>query len=161
MYLFWYRFVRPNTSSIIRGVGQQVYDTLVMPQLNDFMGQVLEEICKQYLFLPQIYASLQFSVGEIGHWWGSNPKVRRQEEIDLMAVSDKKALFFECKWRREKADYSVMDTLLERGELFTYPEKYYYIFSESGFTGEVKEFAEKNKNVTLVDFGSMYSGKDL
>ena len=44
MYLFWYRFVRPNTSSIMRGVGKQVYETRVRPQLNDFMGTVFETI---------------------------------------------------------------------------------------------------------------------
>ena len=49
MFLFWYRFVRPNVSSIIRGVGEQVYDSIVKPQMNDFMGSVFEEICKQYL----------------------------------------------------------------------------------------------------------------
>ena len=128
--------------------------------LSDFMGQVFEEICRQYLFLPQIYVSLPFPVGEIGRWWGNNPKARRKEEIDLMSVLDKKALFCECIWRCEKVDYSVMDTLLERGELFTYPEKHYYIFSKSGFTDEVKAFAEKNKNVTLIDFVSMYSVKE-
>ena len=155
MYLFWYRFVRPNSSSIIRGVGQQIYDTVVRPQINDFMGQVFEEMCRQYLFLPQIYAELPFPIGEIGRWWGNNPKAKRQEEIDLMSVSDKKALFCECKWRNEKVDCSVVNTLLERGELFAYQEKYYCIFSKSGFSDEVRLLAKGNDNVILVDFESM------
>lgn len=155
MYLFWYRFVRPNSSSIIRGVGQQIYDTVVRPQINDFMGQVFEEMCRQYLFLPQIYAELPFPIGEIGRWWGNNPKAKRQEEIDLMSVSDKKALFCECKWRNEKVDCSVVNTLLERGELFAYQEKYYCIFSKSGFSDEVRSLVEGNDNVILFDFESM------
>ena len=57
-----------------------MYQTLVLPQLNDFMGQVFEEMCKQYLFLPDIYQILPFPIGEIGRWWGNNPKARRQEE---------------------------------------------------------------------------------
>ena len=35
MYVFWYRFVRPNISSISRGVGEQIYEAVVIPQLND------------------------------------------------------------------------------------------------------------------------------
>ena len=55
MYLFWYRFVRPYSSSIMCGVGRQVYETIMIPQMNDFMGTVFENICKQYLFLPEVY----------------------------------------------------------------------------------------------------------
>ncbi|MCI7789393.1 MAG: ATP-binding protein [Lachnospiraceae bacterium] len=157
MFLFWYRFVRPNVSSISRGVGEQVYQTLVLPQLNDFMGQVFEEMCKQYLFLPDIYQILPFPIGEIGRWWGNNPKARRKEEIDLMSISDKKALFCECKWRNEKAGNTVLETLMERGELFSYPDKYYYIFSKSGFDDAIISLTQNYKNVKLIDFKDMCS----
>lgn len=157
MFLFWYRFVRPNVSSIIRGVGKQVYQTLVLPQLNDFMGQIFEEICRQYLFLPQIYETLPFPIGEIGRWWGNNPKARRQEEIDLMSALDKKALFCECKWRNEKVGSDVLETLMERGELFVYPDKYYYIFSKSGFDDAVTLSANAYTNVKMVGFCDMCS----
>lgn len=155
MYLFWYRFVRPNSSSIIRGVGQQIYDTVVRPQLSDFMGAVFEEICKQYLFLPQVYSKLPFPIGEIGRWWGNNPKLRCQEEIDIMSVMGKKALFCECKWRNEKVDLSVVDTLQERSELFSYHDKYYCIFSKSGFSNEALSATEDDDNLALIDFDSM------
>lgn len=155
MYLFWYRFVRPNTSSISRGVGRQVYETLVIPQLNDFMGQVFEEICQQYLYLPQIYNTLPFVISETGRWWGNNPKARRQEEIDIMSVMDKSAFFGECKWRREKVDISVIETLIDKGELFVYSEKYYYLFSKSGFRDDAIKYAEKNRNVKLITFDAM------
>ncbi|MBQ1993563.1 MAG: ATP-binding protein [Lachnospiraceae bacterium] len=155
MYLFWYRFVRPNSSSIIRGVGQQIYDTVVRPQLSDFMGAVFEEICKQYLFLPQVYSKLPFPIGEIGRWWGNNPKLRCQEEIDIMSVMGKKALFCECKWRNDKVELSVVDKLIERGELFSYHDKYYCIFSKSGFSNEALSATEDDDNLALIDFDSM------
>lgn len=155
MFLFWYRFVRPNISSISRGVGEQVYYTLVLPQLNDFMGHVFEEICRQYLYLPDVYSGLPFSVGEVGRWWGNNSQKKRQEEIDLMSVLDKKALFGECKWKKEKTGLEILKTLQERGELFTYPEKYYYLFSKSGFDDEIISAARQYRNVTLISFEEM------
>lgn len=155
MYLFWYRFVRPNTSGIMRGVGGQVYETAVRPQLSDFMGSIFEEICRQYLYLPQIYAGLPFPVGETGRWWGSNPKTKKQEEIDIMSVSAEKALFAECKWRSEKAGRAVIDTLIERGGLFAYSEKYYYIFSKSGFEKSATDYAKEKRNIKLVGFEEM------
>lgn len=155
MFSFWYRFVRPNISSISRGVGEQVYRTLVLPQLSDFMGHIFEEICKQYLYLPDIYSRLPFTIGDVGRWWGNNHRMKRQEEIDLMSVLDKQALFGECKWKNEKVGVNVLETLQERGELFAYQDKYYYIFSESGFDNALILSAKQLQNVTLVSFEQM------
>lgn len=156
MYLFWYRFVRPNTSAIMCGVGSQIYETTVKPRLNEFMGNVFERMCRQYMFLPEIYGSLPFAAGQIGRWWGNNAKARRQEEIDLMSVSGDKALFGECKWRNEKVDCHVLERLLERGELFHYPEKYYYIFSKSGFQDEILQYSRQKEWLHLISFEDMY-----
>jgi hypothetical protein len=155
MYLFWYRFVRPNTSSIMRGVGRQVYETIVSPQINDFMDTVFENICRQYLFLPKVYEKLPFMIGEIGRWWGNNAKEHRQEEIDLMAVSEDKAMFGECKWRSEQVDQKVLETLIARGELFHYTEKHYFVFSKSGFQTVAEEYAKTKKTLQLISFEEM------
>lgn len=155
MYLFWYRFVRPNISGIMCGVGEQIYEAAVKPEINDFMGRVFETICRQYLFLPEVYGKLPFVVGQIGRWWGNNAKARRQEEIDLMSVSDDKALFGECKWRNEKVGLHVLERLIERGELFHYPEKYYFVFSKSGFQEETLQYGWEKSWIRLFSFEEM------
>lgn len=155
MYLFWYRFVRPNISGIMCGVGEQIYEAAVKPEINDFMGSVFETICRQYLFLPEVYGKLPFVVGQIGRWWGNNAKARRQEEIDLMSVSDNKALFGECKWRNEKVGLHVLERLIERGELFHYPEKYYFVFSKSGFQEETLQYGREKSWIRLFSFEEM------
>lgn len=155
MYLFWYRFVRANVSAISRGVGKQIYENVVVPQINDFMGRVFEEICQQYLFLPQIYDKLPLVLCETGRWWGNNPKERRQEEIDIMSVNDKTILLGECKWRKEKTDLSVILKLVERGNLFAYPQKYFYLFSKAGFIEDAIEYARNNENIKLITFEDM------
>lgn len=152
MFLFWYRFVRPNISSITRGVGGTVYSSLVKPQINSFMGKIFENICQQYLFHPQIYETLPFPVGNTGRWWGGNAIKKRQEEIDIMAVQEPCALFCECKWKNTVVDMETMHTLLERGGLFGYPEKYYFIFSKSGFDSTVNDYAKKHKEVSLITY---------
>ena len=91
MFLFWYRFVRPNLSSIMRGTGEMVYERMVKSHISDFMGPIFEEICHQYLFLPQVYASIPFPIGNLGRWWGNNPRKKCQEEINLMSVYDNHA----------------------------------------------------------------------
>ena len=111
MLLFWYRFVRPNLSGIMRGIGETIYDVSVKTQLSHFMGYIFEEICKQYLYLPEIYTALPFMATEFGRWWGNNPKNKRQEEIDLMAENGSEAIFGECKWKNERADLDILQKL--------------------------------------------------
>lgn len=143
MFLFWYRFVRPNITAISMGIGGAVYEKNVKPQISDFMGSVFEEICRQYLCRTDVYPTLPLLFGRIGKWWGTNRKERREEEIDIVAVDDKRMILGECKWRNEKTDGKVLYTLVERGELLSCPEKYYYVFSKSGFEENTEEPAAR------------------
>ena len=156
MFLFWYRFVRPNMSNISRGMGQLVYDNQVKPQLNDFMGSIFEEICQQYLYIPNVFLSLPFTLGNVGRWWGNNKVEKRQEEIDIMSVDNEHAFMCECKWRNELQGKEVLQKLMQRGELFLYPHKYYYVFAKRGFTQEAVEWAENVKNIKLVTYMDIY-----
>lgn len=143
MFLFWYRFVRPNTTAIAMGTGEFLYTEYIKPQINSFMGNIFEDICRQYLYRPDVYQSLPFFFGKLGRWWGTNAAKKREEEIDIVALGEDKMLFGECKWRNGKVDACVMQTLLERGELFACPEKYYFVFSKSGFDAGTDSLAEQ------------------
>ena len=154
MFLFWYRFVRPNITAISMGIGEVVYKNNVKPQLSDFMGTIFEEICKQYLCRADVYTTLPFMFGKMGRWWGTNSKERRQEEIDIVAIGENQMLFGECKWRKEKADRKVLRTLVDRGELFACPEKYYYVFSKSGFEENIEGVAGQYR-IRCISFQEM------
>lgn len=154
MFLFWYRFVRPNISAISRGVGSSVYYNLVKPQLSDFMGKIFEEICAQYLFLPQVYSTLPFPIGNLGRWWGSNPLTKSQEELDLMSIQENQAFLGEYKWKNTPTDMAVIEKLLERGALFPFQEKWYYVFSKTGFTDSAIAYGRQH-GVTMISFADL------
>lgn len=155
MFLFWYRFVRPNISGITRGIGETIYHQMVAPNISDFMGRIFEDICIQYLYHPQIYTTLPFLPGNIGKWWGNNPVAKRQEEIDIMAVQDDQALLGECKWRNADISMEILSQLLERGKLFHYTKQYYMLFSKTGFTKDVEKYAENLSNIKLISFNDI------
>lgn len=134
-----------------------VYERMVKSHISDFMGPIFEEICHQYLFLPQVYASIPFPIGNLGRWWGNNPRKKCQEEIDLMSVYDNHAFFGECKWKNSLVGTDVIHTLQEWGTLFPYTEKVFYIFSKSGFTQEAIEYANKTRDIKLITFAEMNS----
>jgi len=154
MFLFWYRFVRPNLSAIARGAGSTIYENIVKPQLADFMGKIFEEICVQYLFQPQIYSTNPFSIGNVGKWWGTNPFTQVQEEIDIVALFDDKAILGECKWRNQPVDTGIIQRLLERGELFPHHQKHFYLFSKAGFSDSARKLGEQH-NIRMISFEDM------
>ena len=82
--------------------------------------------------------------------------MKREEEIDIVAASNDKAILCECKWRNEKTDKDVLETLLERRKLLPwFNECYYYIFSKSGFTAACQQLANENDKVKLITYKDM------
>lgn len=156
MFRFWYTFVGKNISLIEAG-----YADLVAKQieqgLSNFLGPSFEQLSQEYLWqhmmdkeiVPEYFRRL-------GYWWGTDKKAKKQVEMDIVGILiDNLAGFFgECKWKNEPISKSILETLIYRSSLFTYPKKYYYLFSEVGFTDECKKLAKK-VNCHLISFSEM------
>ncbi len=156
MFRFWYRFVAGNISIISRGATDLAYQRIA-PELSDYMGAVFEEICKQYLWKLLIEGKCAVSFSDIGRWWGTNPKTKAQEEIDIMGEDKNSALFAECKWTNAKVDLGVLETLVERSTLFPHTNKHYYLFAKTDFTKACIDKAKELGNVTLVRYKDILS----
>ena len=155
MFRFWYRFVPENASMIVRGASELVYRR-IEPHLPEYMGKVFVEICQQYLWKLLLSGKSPVEFHSLGRWWGNDPAHKSQAEIDIMGEQDKStALFAECKWTVEKVDLAVLETLMERGELFPYKNKHFFLFSKSGFTKGCVEKANALGNVSLVTYGEI------
>ena len=130
MFRFWYRFVFPNLSAVIAGLGEGVYVNEVEPQLNTYMGLIFEDICRQWFFEMAKRNALPFFIGNLGRWWGTNPITRTQEEIDIMSARNSAALFAECKWRNTEIGVDVYHDLKRKSEMFSFSENYFYILTK-------------------------------
>jgi AAA+ ATPase superfamily predicted ATPase len=114
MFLFWYRFVLPDISRITAGLGAAVCDEVFGERLSMHLGQVFEECSKQYMWRAMAQKTLPLGfLQTIGRWWGTNRAARREEEIDIIAFRDDRAIFGSCKWRN---DTTGADKAADRGE---------------------------------------------
>ena len=155
MFRFWYRFVPENASMIARGASDLVYRR-IEPYFSDYMGKVFEDICRQYLWKLLISGKTPIEFTSLGRWWGNDPVHRCQAEIDIMGEQGKNtALFGECKWTNEKVDLGVLETLMERSNIFSYKTKYFYLFSKSGFTKGCADKAKESGNVFLINYNKI------
>ncbi|MDR1068134.1 MAG: ATP-binding protein, partial [Clostridiales Family XIII bacterium] len=155
LFRFWYRFIPDNIASINRGLADAVYEK-ISPMISDYMGAVFEDICIQYLWKLREGGEIPIAFTDLGRWWGNDIKHKCTAEIDIMGTDgENSALFGECKWTNKKIDTGVLNTLVERSQLFHYKNVRFYLFSKSGFTIGCKQKAAECGNVALVTFGEI------
>lgn len=153
MFKFWYRFVPDNLMLIQRGFSEQAWQQ-VEKHLPAFMGPVYEKICTDYLWEHYYESPVQFQA--TGRWWGSNPSLKREEEIDIVASNQQdQAIVGECKWRNELLTGEVVDRLIERAKLLPFKEYYYYFFSKSGFSNSAQQKAQQNPRIKLISLDNI------
>lgn len=155
-FRFWYRFVPANMNAIGSGRIRRTYDKSVKAYFSDFMGIIFEKMCQDYLVY--YVDDLPINLNEIGQWWGTDPKKKKQIQIDIVGTpaEGREYIIGSCKYRNEKIGLDELDLMREYAAVFGKGDKYhYYIFSKSGFTDSLLEAAE-NGEVILVALEDMY-----
>lgn len=159
-FRFWYHFIFREKSYLeIIGAQKAAEEILETENISNFMGNVFEQICKQYMIRRAKAGSLPFIPHSIGKWWRNNPQKRKQDDLDILLLSKKResAIFCECKFRNTLFDKSEFEDLLSASEIFSQIEKrYYFIFSKSGFSRWVMEQSEKQNNIRLITIDALF-----
>lgn len=157
MFRFWYRYVSRNKTLLETDAQDIVWKRRIEPDYSDYMGEVFERVCREYLLHQNSQGKLPILFTEIGRWWGTDAKTRTQVEIDLIAKDENDFIFCECKWRNELTDLSVLAKLKEKAAVFggVQDKTYYYLFSKSGFTKAVLEEAQNNAHLRLISLNDL------
>lgn len=157
-YRFWYRYLFTNKNYYAM-MGIDLSCNEIFENINDYMGPIFETICQQYLFRAAKQKKLPFIPYQIGKWWGNNPLIRAQDDIDILALdkSGEKAIFCECKFRNKPMPMEEYDDLVTASNIFTHiKEKHLMFFSKSGFTEPVKERAKK-EGASLLTISDLFN----
>ena len=113
-------------------------------------------MCRDYLLRYETFYPILLS--EIGEWWGSDAKTRKEVQIDIIGTSAENDEYIvgSCKFKNEKIGVDELELLQNYAQVFGKGKKYYYyIFSKSGFTQALEELAQKNE-VKLIKLEDMY-----
>ena len=165
MFKFWYEFIPKATSVIEMGQGELYYHKAVKPVLHSYMGSVFEDMCRYYTLQHGILGEFDCFVTTVGTWWGTetiineNGEKRAQStDIDVVALSEieKKAVVGECKFKNEKIDKGIYETLVRRSHLISskYQVVKYILFSLSGYTDWFDTLSDHN--VVLLSLNDLY-----
>ena len=167
LFRFWYYFVQPNMTLINSGRIKNAYNEVISSYISNYMGEIFEEICKQYLLYYD--KKMPINILDIGEWWGYDKKNNKEIQIDIVATSPKKnnsndisIIVGSCKWTNEKVGIAELNLLKEYTSVMlqTYKNStdinvYYYLFSKSGFKSSILEY--KENNVKLINLKDLYN----
>ena len=148
-FVFYYRFISPNVSFINSDNADIVLER-IKEGFSLYMGLVWEHICHNWFFKKDVISSLPFIFDEIGKWWGGNKATRKQTEIDILVCNEDSAIICECKWHNEEVGTDVYNKTVSNGKVINKKNKYYYLFSKSGFTDELKLMVANDSSVRLI-----------
>jgi len=151
-FRFWYQFVLPNMSAIELGLGEGIYTTSIEKNLSSFMGEGFEKICLDYFDKLNQEGKLPALITKRGRWWGNNPKLKREEEIDIIGFSNELTIFSEVKWTKDYIDLSIVNALIEKSLILSPKKSHYIFFSKNGFTDTVITYSKQVNNITLITF---------
>ena len=143
MFRFWYRFIPENMSLINCGMASRIWRS-VAREIPVYMNKVFEDICRVWMEQQNQAGRLPVQIVEIGRWWGSDPVMKSDASIPILAyANDEHAYFGDCVWSDEPAQVGALISLSERSRLFRYPNRYLYLFSRSGFSDECIDTAKR------------------
>ena len=155
-FRFWYRFVPQNTSAISSGRIERIYDAVIKCHFSNYMGQVFEQMCREYLL--RYAENLPIILADVGQWWGTDTKAKKEVQIDIVGkpAEGQEYIIGSCKYRNEAIGVEELELLKHYAEVFGKGEKYhYYIFSKGGFTQGLRELADKGE-VRLLTLEDLY-----
>ncbi|KIR01746.1 archaeal ATPase, fused to C-terminal DUF234 domain protein [Lachnospiraceae bacterium TWA4] len=155
-FRFWYRFVPKNLSIIQAGQFPRIYERAVKQHLSDYMGLVFEKMCQE--FLLKYYTDLPILCTNFGQWWGTDPKTKKQIQIDIVGVpvEGNEYIIGSCKYKNSPIGVDEFELLSSYSKAFGKGSRYHYvIFSKGGFTNGLKELEEQGK-VKLFTLEDLY-----
>lgn len=165
MLRFWYKYIPGSVSVIEMGEGECYYNTFVKPGIHGFMGPVFEEMCRYYTLRKGVSGLFGCMLTSVGTWWGTENikddrgRIRAQSaDIDVVGIAEgeKKAVIGECKFKNERIDRGIYETLFRRAGRIASKYKIvkYILFSLSGYTDWFDEM--KDEDVLLLTLDSLY-----
>jgi AAA+ ATPase superfamily predicted ATPase len=130
---FWFRYVFPNQNYLEIGRTANVAAQLRRTFESEFVAQVFEECCANYLWRLADLEMLPFLPQRIGRWWA------RDQEIDLVALNQETEdiLFGECKWTQQPIGIDVLKALYHKARQVKWRQdtrrEWFVLFSRAGF----------------------------
>ena len=157
-FAFYFMFIFKKQNMLNGLISPELFyeREITKEKLNTFIGHRFEGVCESYLKDLFYNGKMPFFAENLGRWWGNNPVLKKQEEIDILAIDDENALFCECKYTSEKFDEKQLKDLEDSSLCINREKKYFMIFSKSGISRGVEKKICGNEMYTVITLDELF-----
>lgn len=157
-FAFYFAFIFKHQNMLNGLISPELYyeREFTKEKLNSFIGLRFEAMCETYLKNQFYNGKMPFFAENLGRWWGNNPVLKKQEEIDLLAIDSKNAVICECKYTEVPFDEKELKDLQDSALCIKQPNKFFMIFSKNGITSGVRKQIENNSNYSIITLEDLF-----
>ncbi len=183
-FAFYFAFIFKHQNMLNGLISPEMYyeKELTKVKLNTFIGHRFEQICETYLKEQFYNGKMPFYAENLGRWWGNNPVLKKQEEIDgeliissnspngrvkakskacldrtyLLAYDDENAVICECKYTEDPFDEKQLKDLQDSALCVTQQNKSYIIFSKNGVSSGVEKHLKNLSGYSVVTLDDLF-----
>lgn len=146
---FWFRFVYPFRSYLEMENTTPAIEKIRTSFIDSHLSFVYERVCQEVLKEMTGAGFFENRISRIGRWWNL------KEEIDIVGVDKDNVpvIFGECKYRQEPMGIDTLRELQRKASTITETtDRIFVLFSRKGFSKELQNYSQRNKNVFLFEF---------
>lgn len=183
-FAFYFAFIFKHQNMLNGLISPEMYyeKELTKVKLNTFIGHRFEQICETYLKEQFYNGKMTFFAENLGRWWGNNPVLKKQEEIDgeliissnspngrvkakskacldrtyLLAYDDENAVICECKYTEDPFDEKQLKDLQDSALCVTQQNKSYIIFSKNGVSSGVEKHLKNLSGYSVITLDDLF-----
>lgn len=144
---FWFQYVYPYKGMLETDQEEFVLQKMKGSFIGNHVSYVYEDICRQKMWHM---TDKGFSFNRVGRWWGN-----QDVEIDIVAYDamGTDIVFCECKYSVNPKGMKELNNLMQKASAVVWKNKerteYFMLFSKSGYTKEILEYAKEHNNIVL------------
>lgn len=144
---FWFQYVYPYKGMLETDQEEFVLQKMKGSFIENHVSYVYEDICRQKMWHM---TDKGFSFNRAGRWWGN-----QNVEIDIIAYDamGTDMIFCECKYSVNPKGMKELNNLMQKASTVLWKNKerkeYFMLFSKSGYTKEILEYAKEHNNIFL------------
>ena len=143
---FWFTFIYPHASALEVMTPGDFYDKYIAPDLDAFLQPDFVMVCSEYLELMNMVGKTPIRLKKMGTWIG------KKGTIDIVGQNEvRENIVAVCNWDEKEFPYSRYQLLVENMDQARIKAKVIYLFSATEFDPMVKNLANHDTSVVLVD----------
>ncbi len=149
---FWFKFVYPYRGFLEKGETAFVANKIREGFVQNHASYVYEDIAREKMWELNMAGTWDFHFDKLGRYWGD-----KAGEVDIVAMDSmgKNLILGECKYTKSEKGLAVFHALQEKSvalqALINSKQVAFIIFSTGGFSKGLREEAQRNPSLTLVD----------